>query len=66
VQLGFDGSQVPGGDTAGVNATVTLEFYDFGAPVDITVPSPDQVFNLDPSILKGLSGLPGLPGLGGS
>jgi LppX_LprAFG lipoprotein len=65
VQLGFDGSQLPGGDTAGVNATVTLEFYDFGAPVDITVPSPDQVFNFDPGILKGLSGLPGLPGLGG-
>ena len=66
VQLGFDGSQIPGGETAGVKATVTLEFYDFGAPVDITVPSPDQVFNFDPSMLKGLPGLSGLPGLGGS
>jgi len=63
VQLGVDGSKLPGGKTDAVNATVTLEFYDFGSPVDITVPAPDQVFNFDPSMLKGLSGLPGLSGL---
>jgi hypothetical protein len=66
VQLGVDGSQLPGNEAKAVNATVTLEFYDFGAPVDITVPSPDQVFNFDLGMLKGLPGVSNLPGLGGS
>jgi hypothetical protein len=62
VLLGVDGSKLPGGSTAGTTATVTLEFYDFGAPVNVTVPPADQVFTLDPGLLKGLSGLPGIGG----
>jgi len=64
VQVGVDGSQFAGtaAPTGGVNATVTVELYDFGAPVDITIPSADQVFNLDAGALKGLSGLAGLGG----
>jgi LppX_LprAFG lipoprotein len=64
VQVGLDGSQFAGtaAPTAGINATVTVELYDFGAPVDITIPPADQVFNLDAGALKGLSGLAGLSG----
>jgi hypothetical protein len=62
VQLGVDGSKLPGGSTAGTTATVTLELYDFGVPVNVTVPPADQVFTLDPGALKGLSGLSGIGG----
>ncbi len=67
VQVGVDGSQFAGTEvpTGGVNATITVELYDFGAPVDITIPPADQVFTVDPSALGGLSGLPGLGELGG-
>ncbi|HKA03772.1 MAG TPA: LppX_LprAFG lipoprotein [Acidimicrobiales bacterium] len=63
VQVGLDGSQFEGANvpTGGLDATVTLELYDFGAPVDITVPSADQVFTVDPGSFPGIS----LPGLGG-
>jgi hypothetical protein len=62
VQLGVDGAKLPGGSTAGTTATVTLELYDFGAPVNVTVPPADQVFTLDPGALKGLSGRSGIGG----
>jgi hypothetical protein len=64
VQVVLDGSQFAGttAPTAGVNATVTVELYDFGAPADITIPPADQVFNLDAGALNGLSGLAGLGG----
>jgi hypothetical protein len=62
------GVQPPSGETtsnatAGTSGTLTVEFYDFGQPVAITVPSADQVFKLDPSMLGGLvNGLGGLAG----
>ena len=62
VQLGVDGSTLPGSPADAASGTVTIELYDFGAPVDITVPPADQVFTLDPGALEGL---PGLGGVGG-
>jgi hypothetical protein len=64
VQVGIDGSQFSGANlpTGGVDATVTVELYDFDVPVDITIPSADQVFTVDPGSLPGISGLPGLGG----
>jgi hypothetical protein len=61
------GVQPSGGETSSnapaATGTVTIEFYDFGQPVAITVPSGDQVFPIDPSMLGGLvNGLGGLAG----
>jgi hypothetical protein len=54
----------------GTSGTLTVEFYDFGQPAAITVPSAGQAFQIDPSVLgglfNGLGGLVGnLPGVGG-
>jgi hypothetical protein len=55
--------ETPSNATAGANGTLTIEFYDFGQPVAVTVPSADQVFQVDPSMLGGLvNGLGGLAG----
>jgi hypothetical protein len=61
VQVGVQGlhtttSSTPAGAVGG---TLTMEFYDFGQPVNITVPSPDQVFQVDPSMLGSLGKLAG-------
>jgi hypothetical protein len=58
VQLGLDESKV--GTGGGAQATVTLELYDFGAPVEVTVPPADQVFTVDPSTLANLGNLAGI------
>jgi hypothetical protein len=65
------GTVQPGSDATGV-ITQTIELYDFDQPVDITVPSADQVTSLDLSKLLGGHGLgaghdgggPGTPGEG--
>jgi hypothetical protein len=55
VRIGVDpGTEASSGGPAG---TFTMELYDFGQPVNITVPSPDQVFTVDPSMLSGLANL---------
>jgi hypothetical protein len=40
-----------GGETA--TLVQTMEMFDFGEPVDIEVPSPDQVSDVDPSSILG-------------
>ena len=62
VQIGVSGLQPTTPSTAsptGVGGTLTMEFYDFGQPVDITIPPADQVFQVDPSILGNLGKLIG-------
>jgi hypothetical protein len=58
VQLGLDEAEV--GTAGEAQATFTLELYDFGAPVEVTVPPADQVFTVDPSTLANLGDLAGL------
>lgn len=36
-----------------MSMTIAVEFYDFDQPVDITIPDPSEVGELDPSILGG-------------
>jgi hypothetical protein len=60
VQLAVDSSKVV--KTAGapaITGTVTMELYDVGQPVTITVPPANQVFTVDPSMLQGLGALVG-------
>ena len=62
VQIGVSGLQPTTPSTAsptGVGGTLTMEFYDFGQPVDITVPPADQVLQVDPSMLGSLGKLVG-------
>lgn len=40
-------------DLGEVSMSITVELYDFDEPVDIEVPDPSQVGDLDPSILSG-------------
>lgn len=48
---------VPGGSDTGSTkdskATITLELYDFNQPVDIKIPDPSEVGELDPALLGG-------------
>ncbi len=60
LQVGVQGLETTSPSAAGaVAGTFTLELFDFGQPVSITVPSPDQVFEVDPSMLGGLAHLAG-------
>jgi hypothetical protein len=61
VQVGLDASQIKSGASAAgdLTATVTIELYDFGAPVDVTVPPADQVFTVDPKMLGSIGGFAG-------
>jgi hypothetical protein len=62
VQIGVSGLQptTPSTATSGdLGGTLTMEFYDFGQPVNITVPPADQVFTVDPSMLASLGKLAG-------
>lgn len=54
VELAFTpGAGAPGLDGGAVTMEITVELYDFDEPVDIAVPSADQVGELDPSVLFG-------------
>jgi len=59
VKVGVEGLQTTGSTAGSPGGTVTIEFYDFGQPVNITVPSADQVFQIDPSMLGSLGKLVG-------
>jgi hypothetical protein len=65
VQIGVQGLQASGSTTASsaatgsLGGTLTMEFYDFGQPVNITVPPADQVLTVDPSMLGSLGKLAG-------
>ena len=60
VQLGVHGLETTSSSAPGaVAGTFTLELFDFGQPVDITVPPADQVFAVDPSMLGSLAKLAG-------
>jgi hypothetical protein len=61
VQIGVQGLESTASTTAGndLGGTFTMEFYDFGQPVAITVPPADQVFEVDPSMLASLGKLVG-------
>lgn len=62
VQLGVQGLSSTSTSEAGAGAvagTFTMELFDFGQPVTITVPSADQVLPVDPSMLGGLAKLAG-------
>jgi hypothetical protein len=62
VQIGVAGLQPTTPSTApssDVGGTLTMEFYDFGQPVAITIPAADQVFQVDPSMLGSLGKLAG-------
>jgi hypothetical protein len=60
VQIGVQGVETTTSTATGaVGGTFTLELYDFGQPVAITVPPADQVFTVDPSMLGGLAQLAG-------
>jgi hypothetical protein len=63
VKVGVEGLQTTGttaaSSTGSPGGSVTIEFYDFGQPVNITVPSADQVFQIDPAMLGSLGKLAG-------
>jgi hypothetical protein len=60
IQLGLDTSHLPAvGSAANVKATLTMDLYDIGQPVNITVPPANQVFTIDPGILGALGSLAG-------
>jgi len=60
VQIGVSGLHATTPSTSGdLGGTMTMEFFDFGQPVDITVPPADQVFEVDPSMLGSLGKLAG-------
>lgn len=52
VQVGVSTPATAGG-------TFTMELYDFGQPVNVTVPPASQVFDVDPAMLGSLSALAG-------
>ncbi len=58
VTVGVEGLKTTG-STGSPGGNVTIEFYDFGQPVSITVPSADQVFQVDPAMLGSLGKLVG-------
>jgi hypothetical protein len=61
VQIGVQGVETTASTTAtdDLGGTFTMELYDFGQPVNITVPPADQVFEVDPSMLASLGQLVG-------
>jgi hypothetical protein len=60
VQLGIQGvGNTTASEAPAVGGTFTLELFDFGQPVDITVPAANQVLEVDPSMLGGLANLAG-------
>jgi len=60
VQVGVSDLQATTPSTDGdLGGTMTMEFFDFGQPVDITVPPADQVLEVDPSMLGSLGHLAG-------
>jgi hypothetical protein len=60
VQVALDSSKIaPTAGTPAITGTVTVELYDVGQPVGITVPPANQVFTVDPSMLQGLGALIG-------
>jgi hypothetical protein len=60
VKVGVEGLQTTASSSTGSpGGTVTIEFYDFGQPVNITVPPADQVFQVDPAMLGSLGKLAG-------
>jgi hypothetical protein len=60
VMIGVDGLKATTASSTGATSgNVTMEFYDFGQPVNITVPPADQVLSVDPSMLGSLGKLAG-------
>jgi hypothetical protein len=51
--MDFDFSELGGSAMGELAMTITVELYDFGEPVSITVPDPSEVSSIDPSILDG-------------
>ncbi len=49
----FSGAAEADPELAGVTMTMTIELYDFDEPVDIEIPDPAEVGELDPSLLGG-------------
>lgn len=51
ITMSFDFAGVADADLGEAAMTITVEMYDFGEPVDITIPDPSQVSDLDPSMM---------------